>query len=277
MRRRALSGPGTIVALDHHAVKLEGPTPTIPTTTSVADSYFPDPSEANDDGIVCAGAEPHPELLKDAYRRGIFPWPHRGYPLLWFSPDPRFVLDPPKAHLHRSLKKTMRKTDLVIRADTDFRGVMAGCAQASRKGQSGTWITRAMIKGYCTLHEEGLAHSIEAWRGDMLVGGLYGISFGDVFFGESMFQRESDASKIAFGTLLGHLLKERFVLIDCQAHTEHLARFGAENWPREKFLKVLRLAVEAPTRQGPWQLTVTPAEAVDIVDDASANKSSGTP
>lgn len=222
---------------------------------------FPHPSTANPDGIVAMGAAPTPELLKEAYRSGIFPWPHDGYPLLWFSPDPRFVLEPQAGHLHKSLKKLMRRTDLQIRADTAFRAVIAACADKQRPAQKGTWITPDMVEGYCALHAEGVAHSIEAWRGDVLVGGLYGVSFGGVFFGESMFQTEPDASKVAFGTLLANLVQWEFALVDCQSYTDHLARFGAVHWSRDLFLEVLEEALDAPTRQGPWTLEVTPSEA----------------
>jgi len=228
----------------------------------VAELFFPDPSEANEHGVVVAGAQPHPKLLKEAYQRGIFPWPHRGYPLLWFSPDPRFVLPIRDAHLHRSLQKQLKKTDLVIKADTAFRQVMAGCAKARRDGQ-GTWITRDMIRGYCELHDEGFCHSIEAWRGDELVGGLYGVSFGAMFFGESMFATEADASKIAFATLLGNLHDWGFDLVDCQAYTDHLARFGAVEWPRARFLDALKSRVAQETKQGLWSLSLQPKDALE--------------
>jgi leucyl/phenylalanyl-tRNA--protein transferase len=226
---------------------------------------FPDPSTASPEGIVAVGAKPEPEILKDAYQRGIFPWPHEGYPLLWFSPDPRFVLEPTKAHLHKSLRKAMKKTELVIKADTNFRAVIEACSDKKRPGQRGTWITDDMVEGYAKLHAEGFAHSIEAWQGDALVGGLYGISFGNIFYGESMFQTAPDASKIAFGTLLANLVKWKFDLVDCQSYTDHLARFGAVHWPRQKFLDVLANALKAPTRQGKWTLEVTPKEAVELV------------
>jgi leucyl/phenylalanyl-tRNA--protein transferase len=226
---------------------------------------FPDPSTASPDGIVAIGAAPDPTTLKDAYQQGIFPWPHDGYPLLWFSPDPRFVLEPSRAHLHRSLRKAMKKTDIVIKADTAFRSVIEGCSERRRRGQRGTWITDDMIEGYCALHEEGLAHSIEAWRNGALVGGLYGVSFGTVFFGESMFQSVPDASKIAFGTLCANLVQWGFELVDCQSYTDHLARFGALSWPRTTFLSTLKRLVKAPTRQGPWTMAISPSRAADML------------
>ncbi len=231
----------------------------------MASEYFPDPNEANESGVVCAGAAPHPELLKDAYQHGIFPWPHKGHPLLWFSPDPRFVLPPKEAHLHKSLRKTMRKTTFTIKADTRFRDVMAGCSKAKRRGQAGTWITREMIAGYCALHDEGFAHSIECYDGDALVGGLYGVSFGTVFFGESMFATADDASKIAFATLLANLNHQGFSLVDCQAYTDHLARFGAVDWPRQRFLDALAEGLQTPTKQGPWTMTIQPHEAETLL------------
>lgn len=233
---------------------------------------FPHPSKASPDGIVAIGAEPRPEVLRDAYRQGIFPWPHEGYPLLWFSPDPRFVLEPTQAHLHRSLKKELKRTTLDIRADTAFREVIEGCADKRRRGQRGTWITDEMIEGYVGLHQEGLAHSIEAWREGKLVGGLYGVSMGRVFFGESMFQHEPDASKIAFATLLANLVSWSFELVDCQSHTEHLERFGAVHWPRERFLDVLAGLVRAPTREGRWSFEVGPRDAAAVLEERKGAK-----
>ena len=226
---------------------------------------FPPPESANEDGVVAVGGEPWPALLKIAYPQGIFPWPHEGLPLLWFSPDPRFVLDIRAAHLPRSLQKNLRKSPYRITFDTAFSEVMLGCQAAYRPGQSGTWITDTMRKGYEQLHLEGLAHSVEAWREEELVGGLYGVSFGRVFFGESMFARAADASKIAFATLLANLAEWGFEMVDCQSYTDHLARFGASEWPRERFLTELRAHVEAPTKKGPWQIEVAPAEAKTVL------------
>jgi leucyl/phenylalanyl-tRNA---protein transferase len=229
---------------------------------------FPPPSAADEDGVLAIGGQPDPETLLTAYRQGIFPWPHEGYPLLWFCPDPRFVLVPGAAHLPRSLKKTMRRKTFEVRADTAFEKVMRGCAKAFRPGQDGTWITPAMLAGYTELHARGLAHSIEAWQGGRLVGGLYGISLGAVFFGESMYADVPDASKVAFATLLGNLIAWDFALVDCQSYTEHLARFGAVDWPRARFLSVLAKALERPTRLGPWVLEVGPAEAAERLSTA---------
>lgn len=237
--------------------------------------YFPDPADANESGVVCAGAAPEPELLKEAYQNGIFPWPHRGYPLLWFSPDPRFVLPPKEAHIHKSLKKAMKKTTFTIKADTAFVDVMGHCSKSKRPGQRGTWITAPMIKGYTALHKEGVAHSIECFDGDALVGGLYGVSFGSIFFGESMFALAEDASKITFATLLANLIDWRFDLVDCQSHTDHLERFGAVHWPRKQFLDVLALCLKAPTKLAPWNLAIQPREAVDILSAVLPSSSAG--
>lgn len=222
---------------------------------------FPPPEAANADGVVAIGARPDPELLKIAYRQGIFPWPHEGLPLLWFSPDPRFVLDLREAHLHASLKKVLRRGRYRVSFDTRFRDVMLGCQAAYRPGQRGTWITDDMIAGYSTLHEEGLAHSVEAWQGDRLVGGLYGVSFGRIFFGESMFAEAPDASKVAFATLLGNLAAWDFDVVDCQSYTDHLARFGAQEWPRQRFLRTLEQALLYETKLGPWPLDVSSEDA----------------
>lgn len=227
--------------------------------------FFPPVSWASPDGIIAIGGTPDSETLKEAYSRGIFPWPHEGWPLLWFCPDPRFVLQPGEAHISRSLRKEMRRGPWEVRADTAFAGVMRRCGEKPRRGQDGTWITGEMIDGYTALHEEGLAHSIEAWKDGRLAGGLYGVSLGDIFFGESMYADEPDASKIAFATLLANLIRWNFRLVDCQSYTEHLARFGAVEWPRSRFLKVLKKALREPTRRGRWTLEVGPAEAAEML------------
>jgi leucyl/phenylalanyl-tRNA---protein transferase len=225
--------------------------------------FFPPASWASPDGVLAIGGQPDPETLKQAYGRGIFPWPHEGWPLLWFCPDPRFALIPAEAHVPRSLRKTMRRGGFEVRADTAFREVIGRCAGKPRPGQDGTWITKDMVAGYTALHDEGLAHSIEAWKDGRLVGGLYGLSLGAVFFGESMYADEPDASKVAFATLLANLVHWRFALVDCQSYTDHLARFGAEDRPRARFLRLLKNSLRAPTRQGPWTLEIGPAEAAE--------------
>jgi leucyl/phenylalanyl-tRNA--protein transferase len=226
--------------------------------------FFPPVRWATPDGIIAMGGTPDPDTLKEAYSRGIFPWPHEGWPLLWFCPDPRFVLVPGEAHLPRSLRKEMRRGTWEVRADTAFSAVIRRCAEKPRPGQNSTWITREMVQGYTALHKEGLAHSIEAWHDGRLAGGLYGVSLGTVFFGESMYADVADASKVAFATLLANLIRWGFKLVDCQSYTEHLARFGAVDWPRPRFLRVLKQALREPTRQGGWTLEVGPVEAADV-------------
>jgi len=226
-------------------------------------SRFPPAHRTNSEGVIALGGTADAATLKDAYRRGIFPWPHRGLPLLWFCPDPRFVLPTRQARVGRSLRKEMRRGRFEVRTDGAFEAVMRGCAEAPRPGQDGTWITPDLVAGFCDLHAEGLAHSIETWRGGRLVGGLYGISFGAVFFGESMFAREENASKVAFATLLANLRLWGFPLVDCQSYTQHLAAFGAEEWPRPRFLAHLKRALRFPTRAGRWTLDLGPQEAAD--------------
>ncbi len=227
---------------------------------------FPPVANATEDGVVAVGGDVSPERLVLAYSEGIFPWPVRGYPLLWFSPDPRFVLPLREAHLGRSLRKAMRRSELRISFDEAFLEVIDACAQVPRPGQNGTWITDELRAGYLKLHQFGFAHSVEAWEGDRLVGGLYGVSLGGAFFGESMFSRSRDASKIAFGTLLGHLAMWNVGLVDCQVYTEHLERFGARDWPRDRFLEALDLALEQSTHRGKWKAELSPVNALDSLD-----------
>lgn len=213
---------------------------------------LPAPEDADVHGLVAIGGDLRPERLLAAYAEGIFPWYEDGLPILWHSPDPRMVLLPDQFHVGRSLRKRVRRGDFEIRLDTAFEQVIRACATVSRDGQRGTWITREMESAYARLHRNGYAHSVEAWRGGELVGGLYGVSLGDVFCGESMFAHEPDASKVAFVWLVEQLARWGVELVDCQVHTDHLARFGAHEWPRERFLATLRRLVQKPTRQGTW-------------------------
>jgi leucyl/phenylalanyl-tRNA--protein transferase len=226
---------------------------------------FPPPQGASPEGVVAVGGAPSPERLIAAYSRGIFPWPHDGLPLLWFSPDPRFILEIRNVTLNRSLRKTVRRSPYEIRFDTAFSRVIEGCARVPRPGQPGTWITPEMIVGYCALHQQGFAHSIEAWHGSELVGGLYGISLGAMFCGESMFATASNASKIAAITLFGNLKAWDFSFVDCQVYTDHLARFGAQEWERSRFLSALDQALGSPTRRGPWHLDLDPQHALELL------------
>ncbi len=212
---------------------------------------FPPPDQG-EDGLLAVGGDLRPERLLLAYSMGIFPWYEEGLPILWHSPDPRMVLEAPRLHVPRSLRKILKHRPFQVTFDTAFAEVIEACAGAHRPGQEGTWITDEMQKAYVELHRLGFAHSAEAWDGPQLVGGVYGVSLGAVFFGESMFARAPDASKIAFVTLVPRLQSLGIELIDCQVHTEHLERFGAEEWPRARFLAALEEALEKPTRQGSW-------------------------
>lgn len=229
------------------------------------DLWFPPPTRSTSEGIVAVGGDFQAERLLLAYSTGIFPWPMKGYPLLWFSPDPRFVLLPSHAHVPRSLRKRMRKSPYEIKTDTAFGEVIRACGQVERPGQDGTWVTPELMRGYEELFAQGIAHSVEAWHEGELVGGLYGVSLGSVFFGESMFAIAPDASKVAFATLLGNLVRWGFAMVDCQVHTEHLERFGADDWPRDLFLQVLQKCLTAPTKRGPWTLELGSREAESVL------------
>ncbi|APR85061.1 Leucyl/phenylalanyl-tRNA--protein transferase [Minicystis rosea] len=215
---------------------------------------FPRPDLAEPDGLLAVGGDLSPERLVLAYASGIFPWYDDESPILWHSPDPRTVLLSQTLDVPRSLAKTLRRGTYEIRLDTAFRAVIEGCQRIPRPDQDGTWITDEMLEAYVDLHERGLAHSAEAWHDGALAGGLYGVCLGGAFFGESMFATQPDASKAAFVTLVRQLARWGIDLIDCQVHTAHLARFGAEEWPRAKFLAVLGDALQKETRFGPWKL-----------------------
>jgi len=219
---------------------------------------FPAPELADENGLLAVGGDLRPERLVLAYASGIFPWPSPGLPLLWHSPDPRMVLRASDLHVGRSLAKAVRRGTFEVCLDTSFRDVMTACGAIDRPGQRGTWITPAMIEAYGELHRGGVAHSAEAWQDGELVGGLYGVSLGGAFFGESMFALAPDASKVAFVTLVQQLARWGIDLIDCQVHTEHLERFGATEWPRVRFLETLHAALQKPTRMGPWHLEPAP-------------------
>jgi leucyl/phenylalanyl-tRNA--protein transferase len=226
---------------------------------------FPPPEGASPEGIVAIGGDFRAERLLLGYAQGIFPWPSDGLPLLWFSPDPRFALEPKNAHIARSLRKRMRQEPFEVHFDTAFDRTIRACAKKPRPGQRGTWITEDLIRGYERLHRLGYAHSVEAWHRGELVGGLYGVGLGHVFFGESMFADHADASKVAFATLIAHLVKWQFRLVDCQVHTDHLERFGAEAWPRARFLELLRGAVADEGRVGKWQVELGAEEVLGLI------------
>jgi leucyl/phenylalanyl-tRNA--protein transferase len=215
---------------------------------------FPSPERAEPSGLLAVGGDLSPERLLLAYSLGIFPWPLVERPLLWFSPDPRTVLRPSALRISRSLRKTLRRNLYEVRLDSAFCDVVRHCAEVPRRGEAGTWITRELASAYARLHEMGFAHSAEAWQDGRLVGGLYGVSLGGAFFGESMFADRPDASKVAFVTLVRQLAEWGFDLVDCQVYTEHLARFGAEEWPRPRFLSALAESLARPSRRGVWRL-----------------------
>jgi leucyl/phenylalanyl-tRNA--protein transferase len=214
---------------------------------------FPPAELADDNGVLAVGGDLRPERLILAYASGIFPWYAEDLPIIWHAPDPRMVLRPADLRISRSLRKAIRKRPYDLRLDTDFEAVIRACKDAPRPDQDGTWITEDMCRAYCDLHRLGLAHCAEAWDGDRLVGGLYGVSLGSAFFGESMFAHAPNASKIAFVALVRQLHAWDVDLIDCQVHTDHLERFGAQLEPRAVFLRALQSALENPTRQGSWR------------------------
>jgi leucyl/phenylalanyl-tRNA--protein transferase len=220
-----------------------------------ANTPFPplDKALADPNGLLAASADLTPRRLLDAYRHGVFPWYSEGQPVLWWSPDPRMVLYVDEFRAPRSLRKTVRAGRFEIRVDSAFRDVMEGCAATPRPGQLGTWITPEVVDAYHALHREGHAHSVEAWLDDELVGGLYGVTLGRMFYGESMFAQVPDASKVALVHLVAILRSNDMPLIDCQQETQHLARFGARPIPRGKFAREVEALVDAPAPPVPWQ------------------------
>lgn len=204
-------------------------------------------------GLLAAGADLSPPRLIQAYENGIFPWYSEGQPVLWWSPDPRMVLVPSELRIPRSLKKRLAKRDYEVRADTAFGEVIRACA-APRAGQDGTWITGEIVAAYTRLHQAGHAHSVETWIGGRLAGGLYGVALGRMYYGESMFTVEPDASKIALAHLVRQLGRWGCGLIDCQMKTAHLARFGAREIPRREFMRKLSNLVNYPRHARNWRL-----------------------
>jgi leucyl/phenylalanyl-tRNA--protein transferase len=222
------------------------------------DLVFPSPQLARREGLLAIGGDLSQERLLLAYRMGIFPWYSADEPIMWWSPDPRLVLYPSEFRVSRSLKKTIRKKVFDLTVDDAFESVINACAQSRTKADEGTWIVEDMIAAYCRLHESGLAHSVEAWQEGKLVGGLYGVSLGKCFFGESMFTHISNASKVALVALVEHLQALEFSLIDCQISTPHLLSFGAREIPRIRFLGELEQALKFPTLEGKWSFATLP-------------------
>ena len=214
---------------------------------------FPDVEYAlkEPDGLLAVGGDLSPSRLLNAYRHGIFPWYGKDQPILWWSPDPRSVLYPDRLKVSRSLRRTLHKNVFGVTADTAFHRVISHCAEPRQDGL-GTWLTEEMIASYFRLHTMGYAHSVETWYQGELVGGLYGLSLGRVFFGESMFSRRSDASKVAFARLVEHLKKWRYALIDCQIASAHLTSLGAEAIPRRDFIAILNRQCDDASAWGSW-------------------------
>jgi len=219
-----------------------------------AEFVFPDPAHADEDGLLAVGGDLSPQRLLMAYGQGIFPWYSENAPILWWSPDPRLILEPSRVHVPKRLERILRQGSLRFTLDTAFEQVITRCAQTPRRGAHGTWIVPEMLAAYCRLHELGFAHSIEVWSGASLVGGLYGVALGGAFFGESMFYLEPDASKAGFVTLIRALDRAGFILFDCQQTTAHMVRFGGFEVSRDEFLSRLDQALELPSHCGPWSL-----------------------
>jgi leucyl/phenylalanyl-tRNA--protein transferase len=216
------------------------------------DCYFPPADHADEDGLLAFGGDLSPQRLLMAYANGIFPWYCEDDPIMWWSLDPRLIIRPGEMKVSKSLRHTLKSNKFEVRIDTNFREVMLHCAQTPRKDQEGTWIVDEMVEAYCHLHELGMAHSFETYLDGELVGGLYGVSIGKAFFGESMFHTVTDASKVAFYYLHQFLLNHGFKLIDCQQETNHLKNLGAYPIPREDFLKELKTLIVESTLVGNW-------------------------
>jgi len=215
---------------------------------------FPDPSEAEPGGLLAVGGDLSPERLLLAYENGIFPWYSEGDPILWFSPDPRMVFFPEDFKFSKTLLKTVSSGKFSVKVDTDFTAVVESCAQVQRKGQSGTWITEEMKTAYGNLHEQGYAHSFETYREEKLVGGLYGVSLGGTFFGESMFHLETDASKVALFHLARKCWEFGFDFIDSQVPTDHMKTLGGREISRREFLLALESSLRKKTLRSVWQI-----------------------
>lgn len=220
----------------------------------IQEVVFPRPELADPSGLLAVGGDLSSERLLEAYRLGIFPWYSGDEPILWWSPDPRLVLDLGDFKISRSLRKTLNKEIFNVTFDQAFGDVIRACALVPRDGQPGTWITDDMQEAYVRLHKLGYAHSVESWFDGKLAGGLYGVSLGKAFFGESMFHRTADASKVALAALVERLKLWKFHFIDAQMPTAHLLRLGAKEWPRRVFLKRLGEALRGTSKKGRWDV-----------------------
>ncbi len=213
---------------------------------------FPDPERAGEEGLVAVGGDLHPQRILQAYTQGIFPWYSEDQPILWFSPGTRMVLYPENFKRSHTLARLVQTDQFQLRVDHNFEAVIQACARVNRPGQTGTWITPDMIRAYIELHEMGFAHSFETYEGEQLVGGLYGLSLGNAFFGESMFHTANNASKFAFHHLVAFSQTHAFEFIDAQTPTRHLESLGAENLPRRRFLAELDSVLKADSLVGKW-------------------------
>lgn len=213
---------------------------------------FPHPDLADESGLLAYGGDLSAERLVQAYANGIFPWYSVGEPILWWSPNPRMVLFPEKLKVSKSLRQSLNNKSYKVKFDSNFEEVIERCSAVPRDGQDDTWITEEMKMAYIQLFKHGIAHSVETYLNEELVGGLYGVSVGSAFFGESMFQTKSDASKVALFFLVEKIKEWNFTIIDAQVETDHMRRMGAENISREKFLEILKIAIKEPTIKGKW-------------------------
>jgi leucyl/phenylalanyl-tRNA--protein transferase len=226
----------------------------VPIYRLIEELVFPPPEYADPSGLLAVGGDLSPDRLLEAYRIGIFPWYVQDQPILWWSPDPRCILELSEFKISRSLRRTLQRGTFTVTFDRAFEEVIGACASAAREGQAGTWITSEMCGAYLRLHGLGFAHSVECWLEGVLVGGLYGVSLGRVFFGESMFHHKTDASKVALATLVEKLKGWEFAFIDAQMSTEHMIRLGAKDISRRVFLKRLQAALSHPTKRWKWRV-----------------------
>ena len=217
------------------------------------DTYHFPPAEGAENGIVAIGGDLSQERLLNAYKRGIFPWYSEGEPIIWWCPDPRFVLFPDDLHISKSMHRVLNSNMFSVTLDTNFPLVIRQCAEVSRKDEDGTWITEEMIAAYCRLHESGYAHSVEVWKNNMMVGGIYGVSLGKLFFAESMFHTETNASKLAFIRLTQLLRQKEFMLLDAQVYTKHVESLGAKEISRKEFMLLLQKGLQYESWTGRWK------------------------
>ncbi len=224
-------------------------------------NLFPPVDEALEDGLLAIGGDLRPERLLEAYANGIFPWYDEDHPIMWWSPDPRMVLIPNQMKVSKSLSQVIRNSDFQVKFDQQFEEVIKACGKINRKNQPGSWITTDMIEAYVKLHTMGFAHSVETYRNGQLAGGLYGVSLGGIFFGESMFHTQSNASKVALYHLVQFAMEMGIELIDVQQETSHLASLGAKAIKRDTFLSLLKKLVSRPTLMGNWEKEIANVKA----------------